>query len=263
MRRILPVLLILLLLFGLFSCKNKHDTTEEVFHEVSFSTALLPYAAVTPESLSVKEGERATEPALDVTPSAGYVVIWTQDATARTAYDFSAPVRASFTLYAVEIPRTYRITYLIERGENAKTNPLTFTKETEPVRLSAPKVDFGYHFLKWSFFDDRESTVTEIPTGREGDLVLRAVIEPVEYAILYSEAGDSNPNPATYVFGTELPLESPSRTGYRFLGYTIYLDAKATPVTKLTAAFVLEHQDALFKGNGSAIYLQANWERTE
>lgn len=259
MKRILTAFLILLLLLCLVACKDGKKE-ESSSYEVTFSTALLPYTAAPPESLSVQSGETVSEPTFSVTPTAGYVVIWTTDIASHAPYDFSAPVTGDLTLYAVETPRSYSVTYLVRHGRNAAANPLSFTKETETVTLAKAVPDFGYHFLKWSYFDDPDSLVTEIPKGTENDVVLRAVIEPADYEILYYDAGDTNPNPAFYRFGTELDFAEPRKGGHRFLGYTIYMDGERTPVTRLTAEFVEGHQDALFKANGNSICLLANWE---
>ena len=258
MKRLFCLFLTLLLLTALFACKRTEKPAEDPLLEVSFSTTLLSYAATPPASVSVKKGEKVPAPTLDAEPTAGYVVIWTKSASTKKEYDFSASVEESFTLYALEIPRTYSVRYLVENGKNI-SNPTSFTKESDTITLAAPGTDFGYHFLKWCYFDDPDSTVTEIPSGTEGDVVLRAVIEPVNYTIRYDDGGDENPNPTTYVFGTTLPLQSPSKAGHTFLGYTIHLDRNETPVTTLTPEFV-SGTPALFRANGVDIYLHANWE---
>lgn len=261
MKRVLTVLLILLLLVGLFACKDKDGSADAVEYEVSYSTSLLPYAVTTPASEKVKKGETATAPTLDATPSAGKTVIWTTDTTTSIAYDFSAPVESDLILFAVEVPRPYKIIYLIEHGKNSKKNPTTYTKASETISLYAPTPEFGYKFWKWSYFDDKESNVIAIETDSEGDIVLRADIRPANYTILYADAGENNPNPSVYTFGTTLLLETPEKEGYTFKGYTIYGDGKRTPVTALTAEFVTEYRAKLFHETGSEIYLQANWEK--
>ena len=58
-----------------------------------------------------------------------------------------------------------------------------------------------------------------------------------------------------------MSLENPLRDGYRFLGYTIYMDQKATPVTKITADFLVENWNVIKRSNGMSICLKANWEK--
>ena len=263
MKRVFPLLLsivlLLVLLFGATSCTKKKGAEGDIFYQVAFNTASLPYEATPPAVVTVKAGESVSAPTLDAGPSAGYVVIWVRDLSERSAYDFSTPVQASFVLYAVEVPRTYTVTYLLERGKNSKDNPTTFTKDTETITLASPTKVFGYVFDRWAYFDDPDSRVSAIEKGTERDLVLRAVYLPAEYIVTYFPTSDPQPNPTTYTFGTTLSLESPSKEGYRFLGYTIAGDPADTPVTEITAEFILAHKDVLFKVNGT-IALQANWE---
>ena len=259
------ILLSIVLLVGAASCTKKQGKEEEVTYRVAFNTASLPYEVTPPAVVTVKAGEQISEPTLDVGPSAGYVVIWTRNLSDRSAYDFSAPVEESFVLYAVEMPRTYTVTYLLERGKNSKENPTTFTKDTETIDLVAPSSVFGYVFDRWAYYDDPDSRVSAIEKGTERDLVLRAVYLPAEYTVTYLPTSDPRPNPTTYTFGTTMSLESPSKEGYRFLGYTIAgigespeITAESV-VTEITAEFILAHKDVLFKLNGT-IALQANWE---
>lgn len=262
MKRFLPLVLILCLLLGLCACETqeKSDASRESF-EISFRTSDLPYEAEEPASVTVTKGGTVREPELSAEPTAGHIVIWTREEGVPNAYDFSQPVHSSFILYAMEIPKTYTITYLIEVGTNDKRNPATYTKDAETIRLKSVNTPFGYRFFKWSYFDDPDSAVTAIEKGTEGDIVLRAQVFPVEYRVLYADEGEVNGNPTRYTFGTTVSLDqAPTKEGYRFLGFTIYGDPAKTPVTELTPSFVSEHRAALFKANGSDIYLQANWE---
>ena len=253
--------MILLLLTGLFACKKKknEETTPDVFFEITFSTTLLPYDSTPPESVMVKQGDLVQEPTLQTTPTAGNRVIWTQSSTERAPYDFSAAVENSFVLYAVEVPRIYTITYLLEVGTNSKKNPTTFSAASETITLADPILPLGYLFDKWSYFDDADSRVTEIPKGSEGDVVLRAVWHKREFRILYYEEGEENPNPETYLFDDVLSLESPSMSGYRFAGYVCHGNRELR-VERLTSEFLLAHWDSLLE-NGSDICLLATWEK--
>lgn len=263
MKRFVAILLLIVLALCLFSCKKKNQPQQDVFYQVTFNTVAFP-TATQPEAVTVKEGEAVARPAFDGVASAGNVVAWTKDTATNEVYDFSAPVTESFTLYAVEVPRSYTITYLFERGRNDSRNPDTFTKATEDVALYPIVREslFGYRFLKWAYFDDPESKVESIAQGTEGDIVLRAVFEIVEYNVFYEDAGDTNPNPTKYLFGTTVTLQEPSKNDHRFLGYTIKWDS-GTAVTALTPEFVEAHQEALYHENGVDIYLKANWERIE
>ncbi len=262
MKRLLAVLLFLVLLLGAVSCKEELPAEEDSSFTVTFVTTTLPYEAAAPERVTVKKGESTSRPALDAQATAGYVVIWTKDSTKKTPYDFSAAVEEDIVLYAVEVPREYTVTYLMEKGKNSANNPTTFTMATETIVLKEPTMPFGYRFIKWAYYDDPDSVVDVIEKGTEGDVVLRAVYAPVEYTVTYLEAGEENPNPPTYVFGSTLSLESPLKEGFVFRGFTIAGDVDKTPVTTLTAEFVVAHRTALFYENGT-ICLVANWEVKE
>ena len=258
MKRLVAILLLIVLALCFFSCKRRNNVEADVFYEVTFNTVAFP-EETPPQAVTVKKGETVEKPVFNAEPSAGYVIVWTKDTATNAVYDFSAPVTESFTLYAVEVPRSYTITYLLEKGTNNAGNPTTFTKATESILLKAPVMPFGYTFVRWAKYDDPDSTVTEIPQGTETDVILRAVFNPVTYVVTYYNAGDTNPNPTSYEFGTTLNLTSPQKGNHRFLGYTIKSDPNKTPVTALTAEFILAHRTALFYENGT-ISLEANWE---
>lgn len=263
MKRFVAILLLIVLALCLFSCKKKNQPQQDVFYQVTFNTVAFP-TATQPEAVTVKEGEAVARPAFDGVASAGNVVAWTKDTATNEVYDFSAPVTESFTLYAVEVPKTYKIIYLLDHGVNSSANPTTYSAASETIVLQPPVYTshFGYKFIKWAPDTDASSKVEEIPQGTEGDIVLRAVFEPVEYNVCYEDAGDTNPNPTKYLFGTTVTLQDPSKNDHRFLGYTIKWDS-GTAVTALTPEFVEAHQEALYHENGVDIYLKANWERLE
>ena len=263
---VLVAILVAIALVGLFSCKQKKATPRAATYKVEFSTSLLPYTAEPPVTQTVKTGDRAVEPTTQFAHTAGYVVIWSTSHSAKVAYDFSRPVTQNLYLYAMEVPRSYTITYLWapERNLSNGNNPTSFTKETPTISLVAPTLDpdkdFGYSFSCWSYADDPTSVVAEIPKGTDGDVILRANLKAINYKIYYKEA-ENNPNPTNYLFGTELSLKAPTREGYEFLGFTIYLDSDETPVTALTPEFVKTHAKALFYGNGNQIGLEAHWRK--
>ena len=265
MKRFVAILLLIVLALCLFSCKKKNQPQQDVFYQVTFNTVAFP-TATQPEAATVKEGEAVARPAFDGVASAGNVVAWTKDTATNEVYDFSAPVTESFTLYAVEVPKTYKIIYLLDHGVNSSANPTTYSAASETIVLQPPVYTshFGYRFIQWAPDTDASSKVEEIPQGTEGDIVLRGVFSPVPYTIDYADGGDVNPNPTTYVYGTELILQAPEKQGFRFLGYTIRYDKNSPIVTELTASFVCENRllfGTIGEGNGNWIYLKANWEK--
>ena len=266
MKKALALFAAILLLFSaaicFFSCKDKKGDLKDEVYTVSFSTAYLSSSAFAPDPVKVKRGDLLQKPSASYDAKAGYEVVWARDGLDPYAYDFSSPVTESFTLYAVEIPKKYSIRYLLQMGRNASENPSSYDKTSE-FNFAKAIAPFGWKFVKWSYFDDPESTVTRIEKGTEGSIVLRAVFEPVRYEVLYIGLEDAeNPNPAFYVYGETLALQDPSREGARFLGFSI-TGATGEYVRSLTPSFVEAHQKELFKVNGSSIALFANWEERE
>lgn len=266
-RALLLFCLIFALLFSLSACKKEENgsASEELF-EVTFFTSFLPTAAASPESQLVKKGGRVSEPTLNYEPTAGFRVIWTRDAREGVPYDFSEAVTGAFTLYAIEVPRTYSIVYLLDGGVGVKANPTSYDKGSGTILLSAlpdENCPEGYHFLKWSYFDDPDSTVEEIPQGSEGDIVLRAVYAVNRYEIQYHDVyGAVNPNAEThpiFAYGEEITLEEPTKEGSRFVGWRCAPNGEFLPNDTLTTAFVREciYEKRIWTG---IIHLYAVWE---
>ena len=258
------IALVFLLIFSLsFVCAACGEDPEPVTHVVRFDVSRLSYETSLPEAAEVSDGETVSAPNLTDGAPTGYETIWTTDPQTGTPYDFSQAIKADLTLYAIETPKTYEIQYLIEpgRGENSAYNTTSYTMADEITVRDPISIPFGYHFVKWCYFDDLESDVTKIERGTQGKIVLRAIIKPNEWTVIYSDLnGAANPNPTKYVYGTELILEAPTLNGYIFTGFTAH-KVSSLEVTGLTGEFVTEHRQELF--NSNYIYLRANWEAKE
>ena len=79
------------------------------------------------------------------------------------------PVTIIYTATWVEVEK-YAITYVLDGGENAESNPTEYTSEKLPIVL-APATKEGYEFLGWF---DGETEVKEIAAGTTGALTLTA-----------------------------------------------------------------------------------------
>jgi len=245
-------------LFVLASCEGG---SESVSYTVHFDVSHLSYAVTVPADLTVAAGETVTAPALNGESAAGLETIWTTEPTAPTRYDFTKAVAADLTLYAVEVPKTYKIVYLVEeeKGQNSAQNPATYDG-SKAVTLADPIAAFGYRFVKWSYFDDQESAVTNIAAGSKGDVILRAVFAPRVYAMIYSDVnGAVNTNPASYTFGDRITLADLSLDGNEFIGFTARY-GQSLVVTEITPEFLEAHHDELINGG---ICLRANWRDEE
>ncbi len=170
----------------------------------------------------------------------------------RTGYTFRGytpaitPVTGDQTYRATWEPVSYQIIYDLAGGENAATNPTTYTVESTEITFATPKKT-GYNFEKW--VDENGRTISSIPSGSTGDRKVKAVwTKAITYAINYDLAGGQNApeNPSYYtVESPELTLAAPKRTGYTFIGWTgedqvtpsktVTIPAKSTGERKYTA----------------------------
>ncbi len=128
------------------------------------------------------------------------------------------------TLHAIWKAPEYSITYDLDGGEFGDgAFPTSYTPEDE-VAIGWP-IRAGYEFLGWSetlFGDDvRQDAI--IPAGTKGDLSFLAHwSDPIKYQLGYDLGGgsfDEEP-PKSFTCEDSLPIPSPCRNGYAFLGWT-------------------------------------------
>jgi uncharacterized repeat protein (TIGR02543 family) len=116
----------------------------------------------------------------------------------------------------------YQITYHLNGGQNAHTNPAQYTIVDSTIIFADP-ARRGYTFAGW--YDSAGFTgapVTTIPAGSIGDRALYAKWEIITYPIEYVlSGGDNSPdNPASYTVETPaIILQPPDRPGFSFVGW--------------------------------------------
>ncbi|MBP5405058.1 MAG: InlB B-repeat-containing protein [Clostridia bacterium] len=263
MKRVLPLLLLILAAtLCLPACKSKNKT---VYHTVRFDVSYLSAETTAPEPVTQEEGSFVLLPALSVEATPGTVIIWTADLLSKAAYDPASPLTEDLTLYAVEVAKSYQITYLLDRGRNAASNPTSYDG-TKEIVLAKPKAEGFFHFAKWTnALDPTHTEMTSIPVGTKGDLALRAWFLPNEYPILYDGLTEAEKTrfacPDTYVYGESVTLPIPERDGYDFLGYTAYADP-SLEITEITSTLLDNEKSRLFSGIIN-IRLVANWREKE
>jgi uncharacterized repeat protein (TIGR02543 family) len=183
----------------------------------------------------------------------GYTFLgWFDDATDTQVTIFSLGSTGDKTFEARWELTNYSITYQLDGGTNADTNPGSFTIEAAAIILDDPQ-KAGYTFLGWFEADSGTpgTAVTQIPAGSTGDISLEARWDAVSYTISYVlHGGTNNPaNPASYTTSDTTDLANPSKTGYTFLGW--FEADSGTPGTAITQ---------IPAGSTGDISLDARWE---
>ncbi len=122
--------------------------------------------------VSVKTGRNVMQP--DSPQKAGYIFDgWYTDEACKNAFDFTAPVYENTTVYAKWTAEKYTITYHLNGGTNAESNPDSYTVE-QTVTLADPSKT-GYTFTGWTW-DSQTTPVRnpEIAAGSTGNRVYEA-----------------------------------------------------------------------------------------
>ena len=116
----------------------------------------------------------------------------------------------------------YSITY--DTGETANspiqglgTLPTSYTIEDGAITLPTPS-RIGYTFTRWEMASAPGVAVNQIPAGSDGDVVFRAVWEPIRYRITYDTAGGVNDaaNPTTFTIEDEINPNGAVKQGVKF-----------------------------------------------
>lgn len=137
-----------------------------------------------------------------------------------TGIDFNAA--ANLTYYASYVPVSYSITYSLDGGTNAETNPTVLNITQLPVTLSDPtKAD--YEFAGW--FTDYACTnaITEITENNIGNLTIYAKWASVvqKRTVTYLDKDGNTIAVDTFFVSTEdqplRPGEAPE--GFKFIGW--------------------------------------------
>lgn len=152
----------------------------------------------------------------------------------------------------------YAISYELNGGTNAETNPAKYNVEQLPLVLAAPTKEH-YEFAGWKL---GEEIVKELPAKSLGEVTLVATWTPKEYAITYELNGGTNAetNPATYnVEQLPLTLAAPTKAGYTFDGW-YKGEAKVEQLTvegigevTLVAKWVVETYTITYELNGGTL----------
>ena len=158
-----------------------------------------------------------------------YRFAWQIDGKTVTAIDTS--LARNVTVKAVWTPVVYTITYDLDGGTNADSNPGSFTVESNTLTLAAP-TKIGYTFLGWTWNDGEEPILSpEIVTGSFGNRTYTAHWRLNRYTFTFVSNGGSTVASVTQDYGTTVSApEAPTFAGKSFAGW--YSDAALqTPYT--------------------------------
>ena len=122
--------------------------------------------------------------------------------------------------------KTYKVTYVLNRGTNNKKNPAKY-KSNKTVKLYSPSRK-GYLFKGW--YSDRKfkKRVTKIKKGTKGNKKFYAKWAAKTYKITYNTNGGSNSksNKTTYNCKNAVRLYTPAKKHYVFKGW--FTDSQMT-----------------------------------
>ncbi|MCF0116198.1 MAG: InlB B-repeat-containing protein, partial [Erysipelotrichaceae bacterium] len=143
----------------------------------------------------------------------------------------------------------YTITYVLDGGVNDKSNPSTYTIESQEIKLKDP-TKTGYDFVGW-----KEGDV--IPKGSSGDKTFTAQFKPVSYGITYDMDGGTNSsdNPLNYTIESPtITLKTPTKKGYSFISWVEgnQIPSGSTGVKHFTASWKIENYPVTFLGFNKA-----------
>ncbi len=125
----------------------------------------------------------------------------------------------NITLDAQWSADSYSITYHLNGGTNSSLNPSSYTIETSNISLKDPYRN-GYTFLGWYTESSFQNKKTTISKGSYGNIDLYAKWRGA-YTITYNLNGGTNSsdNPTYYSIDDTITLSTPTRRGYKFLGW--------------------------------------------
>ena len=161
--------------------------------------------------------------------------------------------RIEVTLSDTKPVSTYAISYVLNGGVNAASNPATYSDDAD-TPLAAP-ARTGYSFGGWYDNEGLNGTpVTGIPAGSSGDKTFYAKWTINAYTLRFDAFGGSAVAPITQNYGTALTAPAnPTRTGYTFGGWSPALpDTMPAANCAFTAQWTPIQYRVSYDANGGA-----------
>ncbi|MDO5520097.1 MAG: M14 family zinc carboxypeptidase [bacterium] len=155
-----------------------------------------------------------------------------------------------------EVRETYKITYNLIGGTNAKGNPESYQEGDTVVFANATR--HGYTFLGWYKDASYKTKIKMIDETFAEDVVVYAKWEAVKYKISYQLNGGQNDrsNPASYtILSKKIVLKNPTRSGYYFTGWKVGNRSQSTIAAGATGNITFSAQ---WKKYDKSVYLTKN-----
>ena len=209
---------------------NAEATYESLITYTVTIADTIEHGTVRADKSPATKGETIT---LTAEPASGYTFgsysVTDADGAAVTVTDnkFTMPA-GDVTVSATFTAISYEITYNLDGGTNASTNPASYTIESDDIILSNASKD-GYTFSGWQNADG--ATVTKIAKGTTGDITLTATWTTAN-GISVTIAPDS----AISIEQTETDSTITLTAANGFTGYSWRIDGE--PASSVTGAAV-------------------------
>ena len=222
---------------------------EEVKADVKEVEPALEAREPFPETYVSTDGAKIGEPERKGFEFIGWAEVEDQNDDPREkavyGYEITKGTRGDKNLVAVWNRLSYSITYVLDYGTLENSDPITYSFDSEPVRLETPTRDY-YYFAGWMDTETGKVYKTEFDdTDVARDVVLVSLWSPVEYPITYNLGGGyfEEDVPQSYTYETPtFSVPSPVKDGYIFAGWTTEEEVEVDPVL-FTITFTVQNVD--------------------
>lgn len=208
------------------------------------------------EAQIIEKGTAAVEPTAP-TKAGSVFQGWYVDQEYTQAYDFATPVNTDITLYAKwvdgEVPAAYVVSFDSKGGSAVDVQ--TVSEGAAAIEPTAP-TRAGFLFKGW-FLDEAYTQAYDFKTPVNANITLFVNWEEIRCILVYDvnggkwKTGGTQTQVIVNSFGkVTLNIEEPTRTGYKFRGWTLE-KANASKVVK----------EVTFDQNQQTITVYALWEK--
>ncbi len=191
---------------------------------------------IAPISQTIAHGSRLSAP--DEPVAVGYTFGgWYQEKECINKWNFTTgTITANMTLYAKWDLSTYAITYELNGGSNAPSNPEAYTIESDDINLAIPSKK-GFTFTGWTINGISTPQPDMIITkGSRGDKTFIANWTPNIYPVILDGNGGNGSSLTNYTYGKSIALPTDyTKSGYTFAGWYDNPQFNGAPVKIISA----------------------------